>query len=271
MSHLIRSAALQALLGTPQLVIVDTRFSLQDKAYGRRSHAESHLPGAIYLDLETDLSGPVGPHGGRHPLPEPEVFARRLGAAGIGNASEVVVYDDAGGMYAGRLWWMLRWLGHDAVRVLDGGWQAWQAAGYAVESGTVGRPPQDFVPALRPQMLASRADVAAGVLLVDARSSDRFHGQNETLDPRAGHIPGALNRPFKDNLAGERFKPPETLRAEFAALGLAAGGDKIFYCGSGVTACHNLLAFAEAGLGPARLYAGSWSDWSSYPEAAVEV
>lgn len=269
MSNLIQSQELHSLLGSPELVIVDTRFSLQDKAYGSREFTASHLPGAIFLDLEADLSGPHAAHGGRHPLPSPEAFAVTLGRAGIGNNSRVVVYDDAGNMFAVRLWWMLRWLGHRQVQILDGGLQAWQEAGYETSDEYKALPETDFVPDIQPEMLLSMEQVKArleqpGRLLVDSRAADRYRGENETLDPKAGHIPGALNRPFKDNLAGQRFKTPAELKADFQALGLDSDADVAFYCGSGVTACHNLLAMEEAGFALPKLYAGSWSDWSSY-------
>lgn len=274
MSNLIQAEELHALLGSPDLVIVDTRSSLQDKDYGARKFAAAHLPGAIFLDLAADLSGPHGAHGGRHPLPTPEAFAAILGRAGIGNNSRVVVYDDAGNMFAVRLWWMLRWLGHRQVQILDGGLQAWQEAGYEVSDEYKALPETNFVPNVQSEMLLSMEQVRDGLgqpgrLLVDSRAADRYRGENETMDPKAGHIPGALNRPFKDNLAGSRFKTPAELKSDFQALGLDSDADITFYCGSGVTACHNLLAMEEAGFALPRLYAGSWSDWSSYEENPI--
>lgn len=273
--NLISPAALRARLGEPDLVLIDTRFSLQDKDYGRRAYTEAHLPGACYLDLEHDLSGPVGPHGGRHPLPEPEALAQALGRCGMGNDSEVVVYDDAGGMYAARLWWLLRWLGHESVRLLDGGLQAWFAADYPLSSEAATPIRRHFVPRPRPGMMLDLAGLRRelslpGTLLLDARSPDRYRGETEPIDPKAGHIPGARNRPFADNLDQGRFKSPQRLRSELQAIGLGPAAAPIVYCGSGVTACHDLLALAEAGY-EGRLYAGSWSDWCSYPENEIET
>ena len=261
-------------------LLIDCSFDLADPGAGERQHAQRHLPGALYLHLERDLSAPkaaAGASRGRHALPEREAFARRLAALGLADALPVVAYDSQGGMYAARLWWMLQWIGHAAVQVLDGGLAAWERAGGAVQAGQVAaRPPGQL--SLRPATVGSLdfADLRAGLgrpgrLIVDARSADRFRGENETLDPLGGHIPGALNRFFRDNLAADGcFKPAAQLQAEWSALlaGRPADG-LVMQCGSGVTACHNLLALAVAGLPGARLYPGSWSEWCAQPGAPV--
>ena len=275
-SNLIQPQELYEHLHDPDLRLVDTRFSLQDKGYGYRVYAEAHLPGAVYLDIAQDLSSRPGRHGGRHPLPDPERLAETLGRIGISDGSQVVVYDDAGGMFAGRLWWLLRWIGHSQVRVLDGGYPAWVAAGYPVSEQMPAPPQRPFLIQLQPELLVSMEEVRArlhrpGVALIDARSSERYRGEHEPLDPRAGHIPGAINRPFSDNLHQGRFKPAAQLKQELQALGLDSASDVIVYCGSGVTACHDLIALEEAGYHGARLYAGAWSDWCSYSENEVAI
>jgi len=255
-------------LENPGWVICDCRHDLVDTDAGQRVYAKSHIPGARLIRLDQDLSGATNGHNGRHPLPDPQVAARRLGACGISNDTQVVGYDASGGTYAARLWWILRWLGHDAVAVLDGGWETWTKAGQPVTAELPAVMPARFTPRHRPDASCDAAAVAAALgkplpLLIDARSADRFRGENETLDPIAGHIPGALNRFFRHNLDTEgRFKPAAVLREEFEeALGAAAPPDVIHYCGSGVTACHNLLAMEIAGLTGSRLFPGSWSEW----------
>lgn len=276
---LITAPALQARLanGSPCLLI-DCSFDLADPAAGGRQHAQRHLPGALYLHLDDDLSGSKADgQRGRHPLPERGAFVQRMAALGLHDDLPVVAYDSSGGMYAARLWWLLRWVGHAAVQVLDGGLAAWEAAGGALQAGPAaalapGRP------TARPALVTAldyatlRASLGqASRLVVDARSPDRYRGENETLDPVGGHIPGALNRFFRDNLAANGcFKPAEQLRAEWLAV---SGGRPpealVMQCGSGVTACHNLLALAVAGLGGAALYPGSWSEWCAQPGAPV--
>ncbi|MCX7601569.1 MAG: sulfurtransferase, partial [Meiothermus sp.] len=253
-------------LGDPQLRIVDCRFSLQDPLAGRRAYEAEHLPGAIFLDLEQDLCAPVRPDrkGGRHPLPSPEALAATLGRAGLGNEHLVVAYDDppTGGMYAPHLWWLLRWLGHDRVAVLDGGIRAWKEAGYGVSSVQIEHPRTTFRASPRPEMVVDAEAVArrpAGTILLDSRAPERYRGEVEPLDPVAGHIPGAINRNWLDNLeASGRFKAAEVLQQRFAGL----EGPIIAYCGSGVSATVNVLALELIGK-PAKLYAGSWSDWVS--------
>jgi thiosulfate/3-mercaptopyruvate sulfurtransferase len=282
MAHqtLITAAELIALQarGAP-LVLLDCGFDLADTGAGERAHATSHLPGAVYAHLDRDLSGAKTGRNGRHPLPERSTLAARAGACGIAPGVQVVAYDAQGGPYAARAWWLLRWLGHAEVAVLDGGPAAWQAAGGTLS--TVPAAPQAAVPypAAAPAMptvdadtlLARLGDVAQGRLrLFDARAAERFRGDVEPLDPVAGHIPGATLRFFKDNLGPDgRFKPAAQLRAEFEALGGADASTAVHQCGSGVTACHNLLAMAHAGLGTALLYPGSWSEWCSDPARPV--
>lgn len=258
-------------------VVVDCRFNLADHAQGREDYVQEHIPGAVYAHLDDDLSGPIIKGvTGRHPLPSVEQAAAVISALGIGNGTQVVAYDDRGGMSSGRLWWMLRWLGHDAVAVLDGGWQAWQAAGYPTRSGEETRLPADFTPEPRADYAVDadavqqlRTDPAYKV--VDSRAADRYRGENETMDPVGGHIPGAISGQFADNLDPDgRFKSPEALRARFEALlGDTPAEQTVFYCGSGVSAAHNILAVAHAGLGDARLYPGSWSEWITDPSRPV--
>ncbi|HEY9104663.1 sulfurtransferase [Chitinimonas sp.] len=270
MSPLISAATLLAELDQADWLILDCRHDLAQPAAGRVAYAEGHLPGAVFLHLDEDLSGPKNGRNGRHPLPDPVVLAARLRSLGLGAGKRVVAYDAQGGMYAARAWWLLRWLGWDAVQVLDGGLAAWQAAG-GILSQTVPQPVAgDFEAKLRPA-LAVDVDMVQDNLdrqdfvVVDARAPGRFAGEGETLDPVAGHIPMARNRFFQQNLQADgRFKPAGQLRAEWLAVlnGLDAH-DTVQQCGSGVTACHNLLALELAGLPGARLYPGSWSEWCS--------
>lgn len=272
---LIDAPALAGLLGQPGLRVVDCRHDLSDPAAGRSAYAQAHIPGAVFMHLDEDLSGTCNGRNGRHPLPDPAVFAARLGASGIGPDDQVVACDDAGGAIAARLWWMLRWIGHRNAAVLDGGYRAWKQAGLPLDAGLPGFPPVEHPVA---DALVGVVDAAAlqdalirgDITLIDARSPDRFAGENETLDPVAGHIPGAINRFFRHNLADGRFRPPEELRAGFAALlGDRAAHEVVHQCGSGVTACHNLLAMEVAGLHGSRLYPGSWSEWCADPARPV--
>ncbi|MEK5028814.1 sulfurtransferase [Paenibacillus sp. FSL M7-1046] len=279
---------LLARLYEPEQTIVDCRFTLGKPQAGRESYEQEHIPGAVYLDLELDLSGPVGEHGGRHPLPDPQVLAARLSKLGIGNDSRIVAYDDESGMNAARLWWLLRYLGHEQVFILEGGFSAWKAEKFPVTDHQPVRVPSSFVPQLQSQMVAGvdkvrqvseqTVDAEAGKgetashpalpLLIDSRANDRYRGQNETLDKKAGHIPGALNYFWKDTQnADGSFKSAEQLAEHFA--GLDKDREIIVYCGSGVTACPNVLALEKAGFKKVRLYAGSWSDWISYSENPV--
>jgi thiosulfate/3-mercaptopyruvate sulfurtransferase len=272
MRHLISADELIRRHDDPALRVVDVRYELADRPAGRRAYAAGHIPGAVFLDLHEDLAGPTGPHGGRHPLPDAATFAATLEAAGIGDQHEVVAVDADSGMFAARLWWMLRQLGHDRARVLDGGLAAYRAAGGPLTRELPAHPPAVFTPRPDPSQLVDRDDVLArlgepGRVLVDARAGERYRGELEPIDARAGHIPGAINLPFGGNLSGGRFLDREALRRRFASL--VGAGEVVVYCGSGVTACHDILAMAEAGLPVPRLYAGSWSDWSSYDDAPI--
>lgn len=257
--------------------IFDVRHELADAAAGSRAFLDGHIPGAAFLHMDDELSAPKTGRNGRHPLPPREAFARLMAAQGVSRDTQVVICDAHGGMMAARLWWMLRWIGHEAVAVLDGGLPAWQAAALPLEAGpATPRPAGDL--ALADSLVAAvsaddvLANIAGGPLLVlDARAPDRFRGENETLDPVGGHIPGALNRFFRDNLAPDgRFKPAGALRDEFSALLGPRTPDRIVaQCGSGITACHNLLAMQIADLAGAALYPGSWSEWCADPARPV--
>lgn len=244
---------------------IDCRWVVGSPAAGREAYLSGHLPGALYMSLDDDLSDMRVPDAGRHPLPSKDDFTATLGRLGVGNADTVLAYDDAGGAIAARLWWMLRWVGHTNVVVLDGGIQAWTGAGRPVDSGIVHRPTTLFQPGESSMPVAHRQDVATRpehVVLLDARAGERFRGEVEPLDPVAGHIPGAVSAPYADNLDAGRFLPPARLATRFADLGVAEGNRAIVYCGSGVTACHDVLAMEIAGRGTAALYPGSWSEWS---------
>lgn len=267
---LIEPAQLAAMLGEERLAVIDCRHDLARPEWGAEAWANGHIPGAVHASLDRDLAAPVQAGTGRHPLPDPAVFADTLGRWGIDEHVQVVAYDQGSGAYAARLWWMLRWLGHFGVAVLNGGFAAWQALGLPVTREVTTRAPRRFVPRAAGAATISTAELEqrlplerSSLKLIDARSADRFAGENETIDPVAGHIPGALNRPFTQNLDSQgRFLPPETLRREWEQLlGGGSAKDAACMCGSGVTACHNLLALEIAGLSGARLYAGSWSEW----------
>ena len=266
-------------LSDPTWTIVDCRFSLAEPELGRREYEEAHISGALYAHLDEDLSGPIIPgRTGRHPLPTPERAAQRFGDWGIGRGQQVVAYDGAGGAIAARLWWMLRWLGHDEAAVLDGGWQEWQRQGYPVGSGVETARPATFVRRAREDWVVSVEEVDVlrkdpDFLLLDSRSADRFRGENETIDPVAGHIPGAVSLPYEGNLEENgRFRSCEALRERFEdALQAVPADHAAFYCGSGVSAAHNLLALAHAGFEGARLYAGSWSEWITDPSRPVAL
>lgn len=273
MPPLIDAASLQALLARPgdeDVLVLDARFNLTQPEAGEAAWRAGHIPGAIHAHLDRDLSGPKTGTNGRHPLPPLPALADTLGRWGLAPTTRVVVYDDAGGMFAARAWWLLRWVGHARVQVLDGGWADWQAAGGEVS--TDGPTERALTrPALSPrpgwlltadEVLASLQGRAPALKLLDARAPDRFRGENETLDPVGGHIPGAANRFFQLNLQDGRFKPADQLLGEFQALLPGQHlGELVHQCGSGVTACHNLLALAHAGVPMGRLYAGSWSEW----------
>jgi thiosulfate/3-mercaptopyruvate sulfurtransferase len=273
---LICAEALAARLaaGAPS-VLLDCRFDLSDPSAGLAAYAAAHLPGARYAHLDQDLSGAKTGRNGRHPLPDIAALAAWAGAMGIAPGVQVVAYDDVGGPYAARCWWLLRWLGHDAVAVLDGGVSAWRAIGGAIERGAPASPTATapYPAAAAPAMPTIDADALLAALgrvrLVDARSAARFRGEAETLDPVAGRIPGATLRAFQDNLLPNgRFKPAAQLRAEFENWATPAA-QVVHQCGSGVTACHNLLAMAHAGLEGSVLYPGSWSEWCADPARPI--
>jgi thiosulfate/3-mercaptopyruvate sulfurtransferase len=266
--------AARAAGATP--LIVDCSFDLTDAGAGERAFEQGHLPGAVYAHLDRDLAGAKNGRNGRHPLPARAGWAATLARLGVTPARTVVVYDAQGGMYAARTWWMLRWVGHAAVSVLDGGLGAWKAAGGALEAGPVAPVaapgPYPIGDSLVATVDADTLLKSLGrVTLLDARAGERYRGEVEPLDARAGHIPGARSRFFKDNLDAQgRFRPAAELRAAFAAFG-AAPAQVVHQCGSGVTACHNLLAMEVAGLPGSALYPGSWSEWSSDPARPVAV
>ena len=272
---LIDTAALADELANPSLAIVDCRADLRDYAWGAREYEARHIPGAVPADLERDLSGEKTGTNGRHPLPRASDLAATFSRLGIDDEGQVVAYDQDTGMYASRLWWLLRWLGHDRVAVLDGGFAKWLAEGRATAAGTETRTWRPFTPRPAPGMVVDVDDVAAAIgsrdwTLVDARAPERFRGDTEPLDRAPGHIPGAINHHFKSNLGeGGTFLPPDVLRARFRQMLGTAADRVISYCGSGVTACHNLLALEHAGLPGGKLYPGSWSEWSSDPARAV--
>jgi thiosulfate/3-mercaptopyruvate sulfurtransferase len=274
---LITVPELQALVaaGAP-LVLLDCGFDLADTDAGEEAYEARHIPGALYAHLDRDLSGAKNGRNGRHPLPARDDFAARAGAWGISPGVQVVAYDAQGGPYASRAWWLLRWLGHDAVAVLDGGLPAWLDVRGPLEHGPVAAPggaayPASSAPAM-PTIEADALQARLGrVRLLDARNGERFRGEAEPLDPVAGHIPGATLRFFKDNLRPDgRFKAVDALRAEFGALA-GTPTEFVHACGSGVTACHNLLAMAHAGLEGSVLYPGSWSEWCADPARPVAV
>lgn len=312
---LISAKELAAHLGQPNWLVIDSRHDLMNPAHGRDAHARSRIPGARFVDLDTQLAGRHTGQNGRHPLPDPDVFRKLVAQLGIGPDTQVIVHDDHTGQSAGRFWWMLRWLGHAGVAVLDGGFKAWEAGGFPVDDGPgeshaiaqgdlaqgqqdqaassetlpgsadapVAQPDAQSLmssdaarPRLAPtvntqDMLANLRTRAATV--IDARAGARYRGETEPLDPVAGHIPGALNRPFQENLQADgTFKPAAALKQEFAALLGQVSADKVIHqCGSGVSACHNILAMEHAGLNGSALYPGSWSEWCADPGRPVAI
>lgn len=273
---LITTEELAAHLHDPDWIVIDTRHDLADPAKGPRLYAEGHIPGAYFMHVDHDLAGHHTGTNGRHPLPDVDEFAARINERGVTPDSQVVVYDDLSGSFAVRLWWMLRWLGHDKVALLDGGYPLWVKEGRPVTQEAPVARQGSFVP--RPH-LGDTVDVHyvdrfredPAVKLVDARASDRYKGLQEPIDPVAGHVPGAVNRFWKENLAPDgRFKAAGQLRSEFdALLGGMQASQVVHMCGSGVTACHNLFAMELAGLPGAKLYPGSWSEWCADPARAV--
>lgn len=273
---LISTTELAEHMSDPDWVVFDCRFDLMHPEAGEQAYREGHIPGARYAHLERDLSAPLTPGSGRHPLPDPSRFADWLGSQGVSNSTQAVVYDDTAGAIAGRLWWMLRWLGHRGVALLDGGLQAWRDDGHALRAAPPVPQPRRFEARLDPALSVVTEELTASLqagryLIMDARSPERFRGEQEPIDKVAGRIPGAINRPFQANLdTSGHFLSAERLRAQY--LDLLASRDPTHVavmCGSGVTACHNLLAMEIAGLSGARLYAGSWSEWIADPERPV--
>lgn len=271
---LIDATTLHTHLGDPRWVVVDCRFNLLDTDAGERAYREAHIPGAHYAHLDRDLSSSVTPDSGRHPLPEPSDFAATLGAWGIDQHTQVVAYDHGPGSIAARLWWMMRWLGAGHCAVLDGGLAAWQAAGYPVDNEIPTPEPRRFSPGgLGAKWVDSATLLSARgetLVVMDARSAERFRGEAEPIDPVAGHIPGALSAPLEDNLREGRFRPTAELRERFDnLLGPRDPATVVHSCGSGVSACHNLLAMEVAGLPGSKLYPGSWSEWIRDPSRPV--
>ncbi|KQV69818.1 3-mercaptopyruvate sulfurtransferase [Nocardioides sp. Root122] len=253
------------------VTVLDVRY-LMGGPPGRDLHAAGHVPGAAYVDLDEDLADPPGA-GGRHPLPDERHFEAAMRRVGVRGDRPVVVYDDWQGRAAARAWWLLRHHGHPDVRVLDGGWTAWREDGHPVEAGERAVQPGDFTVAAEKQLPVVEADAVLDVdVLIDARAGERFRGETEPVDPVAGHIPGAVNVPTTDNLDERgRFRSPAELREVYAAVGVGAGGTVAAYCGSGVTAAHDLVALAAAGFDDAALYPGSWSGWTTDPDRPVET
>ncbi|HTK70066.1 MAG TPA: sulfurtransferase [Candidatus Eisenbacteria bacterium] len=264
-------------LDDPGLRVVDVRWYLVDKNKGRSDYLEGHLPGAFFLDVDTDLAAPRGDGPGRHPLPAPERFAAAMSSAGIGSRTHAVVYDFGDGSIAARLWWLLRYFGHERVSLLDGGFKRWVAEGHPIETRVTTYAPTAFIPVPHPERVVDaaaieRMRVDARALVLDVRMAERYEGRREPVDPVAGHIPGAKNRPYPTNVRSAedpRFLAPEELRKEFEQLGADRAERVACYCGSGVNACQSVFALELAGFQDALLYEGSWSDWCSVPTRAV--
>jgi thiosulfate/3-mercaptopyruvate sulfurtransferase len=268
---LIDSPTLSQHIEDNDWVLIDCRFSLADTTAGRRAYEKEHIMGAVYAHLDHDLSGPPVTDNGRHPLPTPVSLIQLFSRLGIDRNKQVIVYDDANGMVASRLWWMLRYMGHEAVAVLAGGWQAWKKADLPIFSGTEINPPAIFTGSPRSEWLVQIDEVPDVPLLIDSRSPDRYRGENETIDAQAGHIPRAVNYFYQDNWSKDgRYLPPAQLQERLTQLlGDTPANEAVFYCGSGVSACANLLALTQAGLGNGRLYVGSWSEWSRDEERPI--
>lgn len=273
---LVSAATLGQHLTDSHWLVVDCRFDLTQPAAGEAAYGAGHIPGAIYAHLDRDLSSPITPTTGRHPLPDPERFAATLSRWGVGADTQVIAYDADNGMYASRLWWLLRWVGHRAVAVLDGGFKAWTAAGHPVSTEIPARQSTRFQARPDRDLWLDADQVQARVQqpdwrLLDARAPERFLGKVEPLDKVAGHVPGARNHPFSTNLTSDgRFGAPEELRRRYEQSQAGVADDRtIVMCGSGVTACHLLLALEVAGKPGARLYAGSWSEWIRNPQRGV--
>lgn len=273
MTNTVSAEWLRERLDDETVAIADCRFALNDAAIGREAYGRGHLPRAVYWDLERDLSGPVGTHGGRHPLPSPEQLSAKLGEAGIDGSRTVVAYDDQGGAFASRLWWLLKFYGHANVYVLDGGYGRWNRLGYPITTELPAVLATSFVPQLRENWLLDAKDVrqrlgSPDTIVVDSREEKRYLGLEEPIDKVAGHIPGAVNLFWKNAFTAEgTLKPADELQSIFA--GLDPSREIVVYCGSGVTACPNVLALTEAGFRNIKLYGGSWSDWITYPDNPI--
>jgi thiosulfate/3-mercaptopyruvate sulfurtransferase len=272
---IVSVAELAAHVGDPGWVVIDCRHSLQDFGAGQRAYNEGHIPGAFFANVETDLAGEKTGKNGRHPLPDPQRLAAFLAELGVTPQTQIVAYDAGADMFAARLWFLCKYIGHEAAAVLDGGLAAWTAAGNAVETLEPARPKDGTISPQPRHELTADADAVLtslekkDLVLLDARGADRFAGQNETIDPVAGHIPGALNRPFKTNFdESGMFKSPEALRAEFTQLGVEPRR-LVHQCGSGVSSAVNLLAMEIAGVTGSRLYPGSWSEWIADPARPI--
>jgi thiosulfate/3-mercaptopyruvate sulfurtransferase len=273
---LVSARLLRRHLGEPSWAVFDCRFDLERPAWGERSYLEQHIPGAVYAHLERDLCAKPDGHNGRHPLPDNATLVALFSRLGISAKTQVIAYDTSGGPYAARLWWTLRYIGHDRAAVLDGGLAAWREMGYAERGGREIRPEAEFVPHPHPEMIAQGEEIrrsldTPGIFLLDARSAERFWGEAEPYDPVAGRIPGATNRFWKENLDSRgHFRPAEELRKDFKGLlGQVPASRIVSYCGSGVTAAQNLLALAHARLDGGRMYPGSWSEWCAQPENPI--
>ncbi len=261
-------------MANPDWVIIDCRFNLSgDTSAGQQAYQEKHIPGAVYAHLDTDLSNPPTTDYGRHPLPPAEKLCATFGRLGIDAHKQVIVYDDARGAFAARLWWLLRYMGHEAVALLDGGWTAWVEAGYPISSGEEQNRPCPFSGIPHHEWLVRLDELPTQALLVDSRDPARYRGEIEPLDPRAGHIPGATNYFYGNNLDSRgRFLVPEQLQQQLLeVIGATRPQEVVFYCGSGVTACLNLLAMKYAGLPEGKLYAGSWSEWCADPTRPIAI
>ncbi len=270
-STLISVEQLDAMIGAEELVIVDCRYDLSNPDAGKKDYQENHIPSAVYADVHDDLSGPPLTDSGRHPLPSPDALNQLFSRLGITHHSQVVVYDASGGAFAARLWWLLQYMGHEAVALLDGGWLEWSRLSKPQSQMIPEVDSSNFIGAAKSDWLILVEQVLSAELLIDSRDPARYSGEVEPIDPQAGHIPGAINHFWQNNLSSNGlFKSSELLKNQFAELFQdIPSQDVVFYCGSGVTACHNLLAVRHAGLDASCLYAGSWSEWCSNAERAV--
>lgn len=270
MSELISLENVKKHLQDSNVVIVDCRFDLADKESGKKAYDASHLPGAFYMDLEKDLSAPVQKHGGRHPLPDVHELAEKFGQIGIDHKTHVIAYDDQNGCMAARLWWLLKFYGHEHVQVMEEGFSAWKEQGYPVTDAQPIPASKHFIPNVQSSWVVDVGFIEklpSATVLVDSRAPERYRGEVEPIDPKGGHIPGAMNRFWLDAVEAGKWKSTEQLEALFADL---KDQSVTVYCGSGVTACANILAMKIAGIQDITLYSGSWSDWVSYPTHPIE-